>query len=735
VIISEGTAPNMGAALRRWVPVARRRLGIFLLPVVLFTVLGYVAYRHIPARYDAQAVLALDARQFQGLPSESVISPLPQESPVLRTELDIIQSRMMAQRVVDRLKEEGFPLERDVPKGNLLSQLKDLIRGFSKPAGSEVPSGQTDAAAVPTSTLVDDVLGNLNVTNDSRSYTIFISYSAGDPERAARVANAFAQAYIDYQIDIQISATTTVSRWLGSKVKSLRGELENAEKARQDFIQKSNVATFDGMTLAAQRVASLNKDLAGVHAETATAEARLDTARDLARKPGGLVLPEVLGSATIQTLRIEQARVQRRMAEIEDGGANESSELPLLRSQLTTLETQIRTETERVLEGLRNEIAIDRKREEVLKEALAIAQASMDKTGNALVQLAEFDREVSANRAIYESYLARYKQTLEQDGIANPEARVISQAQAPEWPASPRLVIWLLLGIVVGGAVGLAAAALRELTDRRIRSEADLAEATGLPVMGTVSGIPWTGGSRVGDIARNFAFLRSIAAVQAILRSSLGTRGLRTIAVTSARDREGKTTFAASLARSMASSGATVLVIDADLDDPALAEQFGVTPTGFLDEALQAVGPSREVIQSSLVSGIDIIPARRSTILPEILFDTGRFATMLNSLRTRYDVILIDTPAVMLSPVALQVTAQVDGTMMVVNKTKTPITAVTAAIQLLESSGKAPSGLVMTAFSPRRRRRPLEGGGKPVNPKQQDTTGAASLDPATALRA
>jgi len=107
VIISEGTAPNMGAALRRWVPVARRRLGIFLLPVVLFTVLGYVAYRHIPARYDAQAVLALDARQFQGLPSESVISPLPQESPVLRTELDIIQSRMMAQRVVDRLMRRG----------------------------------------------------------------------------------------------------------------------------------------------------------------------------------------------------------------------------------------------------------------------------------------------------------------------------------------------------------------------------------------------------------------------------------------------------------------------------------------------------------------------------------------------------------------------------------------------------------------------------------------------------
>lgn len=233
-----------------------------------------------------------------------------------------------------------------------------------------------------------------------------------------------------------------------------------------------------------------------------------------------------------------------------------------------------------------------------------------------------------------------------------------------------------------------------------------------------------------------FAYMRSIAAVQAVLRSSVGTRSLRTIAVTSALDREGKTTFTASLARSMAASGASVLVIDADLDDPWLAEQFGITPTAFIDEALQVVAPSRDIIHSSLVTGIDVVPARQSEILPEILFDTGRFAAMLEDMRTRYDVVLVDTPAVMHSPVALQVAAQVDGTVMVVNKTKTPITSVTDAVQLLASSGKAPSGIVVTAISGwQSRHRNVHGTDEPVSSASKGSVEDMPFEPAPAARA
>ncbi len=177
-------------------------------------------------------------RRVQALPNESAITPLPQDSPVLRSELDIISSRMMARKVIDILQAENVVVPTEFRSRTVLSSASDSVT-------REREARDVDPVARERQR-IDLLLSRLRVNNDGRSYTIFISYRAPDPIYAAKVANAFVTAYLDHQIDVQQSAARRVSEWLGEKLVTLRSNLEDAERAAEDFRQKSRLAGDPG---------------------------------------------------------------------------------------------------------------------------------------------------------------------------------------------------------------------------------------------------------------------------------------------------------------------------------------------------------------------------------------------------------------------------------------------------------------------------------------------------------
>jgi uncharacterized protein involved in exopolysaccharide biosynthesis/Mrp family chromosome partitioning ATPase len=697
VITSSEANSHPDAAVGKLLQMLWRRKVVLIIPTALGVALGAAGYAHAPSRYVSEAILALDVRQFQGLPSQAVISPLPQESPVLRTELDIIRSRTMAELVIDRLAKQGIVLSADKPQADFLQDAKSAVMQYlPRPAGPEkglIDDASTEEHRVEINTL----LSNLSVANDSHSYTIFISYADGNPTRAALVANAFASAYIDHQVDIQTTATQTVSQWLGKRVDNLRKELELSERARAEYRQEAGIVEFDGVTLQAHRVAALDGELVNNRASLAGAQARLETARKLASDPHGLTLVEVLNSSSIQTLRVEQARLERAVTTIEDGGATKSSELPSLRSQIASVKGQIADETQRVIDSLANEVEVLQTKDSSIRAALKDAQGALSMTSNALLRATELDREATANRDIYDSYLTRYKQTVEQEGIATPEARLISQAEPAGARSSPSLPLWLMVGFFGGAALGTAGMLWRQLTDKRIWSTGELETTVGIPVLGRVIS---SSRKRFGRGGRSYSgHQQSLAALQAVLRSGAATRKARTMVIASALGGEGKTMLVAGLARSMATSGSKVLAIDLNMLQPNLAAAFNMRPQIFLDEAISNDGTHRNVVLSDPESGVDIIASRQASFPPELLIDTKGFGQLMASLRQRYDVILIDTPATTQSRVALQLASQSDLALLVVNIAHTSMDAVVRAFHILSASGQPPVGLVVTTVS------------------------------------
>ena len=705
MIVSKPHANRQSWGLRDYLKCFRRRRLAVAIPALSFLALGLVLYTASPRRYVAEAVVALDVRRIQILSTEAVLSPLPQESPVLRTELDVINSRLMAERVLDRLEQQG--VAPPPPTASFLDTLRHRFRGTD--AVADVSPAGSPAATSPERRRerIDQLLDNLKVSNDGRSYTIFIVFTAASPAYAAVVANAFGEAYLDYQTDVQAAATRHASDWLGAKLSDLRRKLEVSESSVETFRRSAGMVISEGASLEAQRLNTLNTALIQARADRAAAEARLETAKGLVRSDDGLdSFAEVLRSPIIQELRAEQAKVDRQLTEYADTGAVKANEIPALRSQQASLREQIKREVDRVVASLANEIAVEQHKEDALQLAFQQAETAQSTANTAQLQLNQLDREASANRTIYESYLTRYKQTIEQDGLAVPEARLISRAEPPGVPASPRLMPFVMLSLLAGCGLGVGLALLRETFDSRIRSRRDLEDATELPVFDLIplqrrpgpmpihAAVVEQPDSPFGEAARR-------------LRSTLflapTTRRAQILALTSADAGDGKTTLCIALARSMALAGQKVILIDADLRNPTVAEQMGVTPPVSLLDLIRDGQRLDEAIASDRLSPSHFIAARPDALTAEHLLGEPGFQDLLSRLRKRYDRIIIDTGAVRASTDAAQLGALVDAVLLVTRWGRTTRSAVLSSIRHLAFRGTPVSGLILNGVSGYRR--------------------------------
>lgn len=693
---------DIGAMLRRravWLALfATTGLGV-----------GAAVYAKQPRLYRAEAVLALDVRRIQGMPIDQVVTPLPQENPVLRTELDRIGSRIMARRVLAKLAEEGvdpFPSTATgaVEESGPVATRDTEIGGATAARPPSQPPG-VSAADRMAAAREDRLRAGLKVVNDGHSYTIYIAYTAEDPAVAARVANSYAQAYLDYQDDVQMEATRRVSDWLSDRLKVLAARLERSEQGAERFRASSGLLEIDGVTLAAQRLSALNAELMAARAAHATAEARENTAARLAADSNGLdSFSEVLGSPIIQQLRASQAQFERRLRVLKDTGVAQSPEIPALQAELEAVRRQIEQEVAHILASLRNEIDAAARRVASLEEELRVAQANYGASDLARVKLDALTREANADRAVYESLLGRSKQIVDQNGLVDPGVRLISEATAPSRPFGLRLVPALALGLLGGTAGGLGLAFVLERLDDRVRSRRGIEAATGVAVLGTLPILPWRVRRRTAGLwtqpSGGHAFAEAIASLQWMLRLAPVTRRSATFVVTSALPGEGKTTVALALARSIALTGRSVVLVDADpyrqgLSRMALSRRQRSEPSSGLDAYFRGDAGIDDILARDPTTPLQVVLASgQGTDKKEQLGGAG-MRRLVEQLRERFDVVILDAPPALTTSDAAQIGSIVDAVLFLIRWQSTPQEAVLAALQKLALCGVPVPALIL----------------------------------------
>jgi Mrp family chromosome partitioning ATPase/capsular polysaccharide biosynthesis protein len=535
------------------------------------------------------------------------------------------------------------------------------------------------------------LLSRLRVNNDGRSYTIFISYRAPDPVYAARVANAFVTAYLDHQIDVQQSAARRVSEWLGEKLVSLRSDLEGAERAAEDFRQKSRLAGDPGqISFQAQRVAALNTEIVAATGAVSLAEARLRTAESLKTNNEAPALTEVLASPAIQSLRNEQARVERQLDELRSNGALKSAEIPVLTAERDALKQQVTAQVDEIIKSLSNEIKIARQRRSGLEDALTAAEADLAQANQAQVQAVQLDREANASRTVYESYLTRYKQLIEQDGIAVPEAQMISAAEPATAKASPNLANWLLLGLGLGGLVSLLATVSREAFDKIRPAQTASFILPGIPA---ATLLPLTPQLTVPMLVNRgldpaSAFGRAIKSVHDRLRFLSRGRDSLSLAIISLGDSETKALLITALAQQFAASGVAVAVIDATNQHSRLSQALGLPETG---QGTASTGRklSGATLNHDHGSGIDIIT-------PGQQVEGEWLSELIAQLRTDHKIILVDLPSVADDKRSVLLSRAADTALLVAQPDRNDQPANHALIQTMAALGRKPALAVVS---------------------------------------
>src|SRR5215469_10251188 len=316
-VLTQGESTSNG--VRDVVRFLNRHKVIILLPMVLFAGAAWLIASYTPPRFVAKAVLALDARKVQIVEHE-IVSRLPQENAALRTELDVIGSRSAADEVVDRLALTSDPEVLKESRGgslwhNLACGAERVVPSWFAWIEEICPATEAESSTMPTlsrSQVADWIVGNLRVTNDGRSLSIEVAFASGNPELAARIANAVGETYLDDQVRTKSVSTVKARDWLHEQLNQMRHDLETSIAAVDNFWRQSRLNDAKDETRPSQSLDQLNAQLVTARSDLARAEARLKTFRE----SDPATLPHAVASPTIQQLRNDLAQIDLQIAEI-----------------------------------------------------------------------------------------------------------------------------------------------------------------------------------------------------------------------------------------------------------------------------------------------------------------------------------------------------------------------------------------------------------------------------------
>ncbi len=692
----------------------RRRKFIIAIPILLGATIGWMATWNQITSYQASAVVMVDTRKVEVININSVMSHLPQDNTVLRSELDLISSRLLAGRIVDRLDLMHDPhlisdRTQAPPWVTALRYLQAALAGRFPQASHLLTAALPAPAAAPAAPTrdqtIDHLLSGLRVSNDGRSYTIVISFTSPDPSYAARVANTVAEEYLVLQTEMKSTATRQANAWLGQRLGELRQTLETSEQAVEAYRQKEGLFETEGKLIDASRLATLSQRRDEARLRRLGAEARLASAQALiSRGPTAGDVSETAGSEILRNLRQQEIDLRRKIADLASRANDRHPAMIALQNDLAVLRQRIQEEAVRTVKTLSNEVEIARAQEVSLEETLTGLKENQGKAGSGTLVLRQLVREAEANRSIYEVVLNRYKEIAEQVDLQRPDASIISPAAIPSDPAPSRRLPVIVIGGIGGALLGILLALLRERRDQPVRSVPDLERATGIPVIGLVPDIgrgwlrhPEDSISQgTGGALRDALCVTQIAIrPQARDCTKIAAPRPHVLLVTSALAHEGKTTFSIAMARMLAMDGKRVILIDADLRRPRVGAALGNKAGDGLVDLLTRNWPLEEAVCVDPKTGLHYLPAHRGIENPQAALSGDVFQQLIRDCSRLYDAIIIDTPPVMLAPDAAVVAPLADACVFMARWGRTPVESVLAGLRLLHLCKVKVSGIVL----------------------------------------
>lgn len=714
--------PEPAFDLRHLVGVLWRRKGTVFAVTFLGAALALLLTLQATPLYVAEAQLVVESQRERPVNFDEVLQGANFDFYTTQTEASVLMSRSLAGRLVDELKLTEHPAldpERAAKPGALKLDWRGLVAAavpewlkseLARGEEPQVPLTPEELARAKREAAIDEVQASIEVQANERSRVLRILYTSPDPAFSAQIANALAETYIADSVRRKFSAYGRATDWLNDQVGDLRTRLEASQAALAEHRKAIGYVNVEGQSdLLGQQLAQLSAELIKARSARGEAEARYGQVRKLIGSPEQLESSgAVLNSQLIGRLREQEAQVSRELADLSTQLGDRHPRLALKRNELNDLQGRIKTEVAKLGVNLGSELEIARTRERMLEREVAAIRAELERQNQNLVKLHALESEVRANNEVYQTILSRFKQTdVQEQALQQPDARLISAATAPRFPSYPKKALIVAVAALAFAGLGVLLVFALEYMDAGFRSLPQIEAATGAPGLGVAPKLTGMGmrnrpPAEVVLEKPHAAFSEAIRTVRTALMLSSPSRPPRTVLVSSSTPREGKTSFALSLARVAAKSGQRVIVVDCDLRRPSLHDALTAPNLKGLSEHLAGQAELEEVIEIDERSGAHFITAGHPAPQPGDLLASDRMAAALARLSAAYDLVVLDTAPVLAVSDALPLMRRVDKAVYLVRWGETRREAALAGLRMLADAGADLAGVVLTMVDVRK---------------------------------
>ncbi len=712
--------PEESSDLDRMLAAARRQLRLLIGCCLLSLVLGVVYVANTVPSFTAEAALLIDYRRLRALHDGPDVAGLDHSGAQVDSQVELLRSNRIAFAVIDKLQLQNDP-EFGKPSSGLVAWLRAALHGGGDRVIEE--NGTSSAERQQRLSALGRFRANLDVRRVQRTMVLEIRFKSIDAAKAARIANAVADAYLTDQLNSKYEATQRATTWLLDRLAELKQQVLTSDLAIQKFRADNGLISTGGRLLGDQQLGEVNTQLVAASAETAKAEARYARIKAIIdERKTDAVVTEAIGNTTIDQLRMKFLAAAKRESDLAPKLGPTHAAVAGARMEMRQYERLMFDELGRIAEGYLSDVVIARTKEKSLRNSLKKLVGGNATANETAVALRELEREAETYRTLYQSFLQRYQEAVQHQSFPITEARVVSSALVPSVPSHPKKTLVLALALMIGGAVGAMLGALRELRDRAFRTEEQVRDELGQELLGMLPLVdepkaardrwdallpelpkpPPTEGKAEGEHTdrprllppapgmMRYALDHPLSNYAEILRGiklaadlTLAGHTPRVIGAVSVLPSEGKSTVAKNLASLLAHQGARTLLVDADLRNPGLTRAVAPDAEAGLVQAVLEGAPIQDLVHCESDSNLAVLPVVLQRRLPhaaEFLASAG-MRTVLRQARQAYDWIVLDLPP--LGPVvdARAIVGQIDAFVLVVEWGRTTRRLVRATLE------------------------------------------------------
>lgn len=686
-----------------WMSIWRRKWAVIAMVLAVTMIAGLYAMSLTPI-YRAASSLLIDDKSAKVLSIEQIYGVEGGGAEYMQTQIELLQSRALAERVVRKLSLAEHPLF-DPRQQAEPSKLSQLLGGFDISSILPITLPKDLAAADETSEeqIVEQVtsalMSSIGVMPKGKSQVILVQVDLADPVLAAQIANALAEGYIESQLEGNMEMSMNASNWMNGRLGELQQKLKDSENKLQRFREAENLVDVQGVTTISAAELSATGDRM-IDARRARAEAESQYRQVQAMKGAGwekvATVPAVLGNPLIQQFRTAEAKAQARVDEVSRRYGKRHPEMIAANTELAAAQAALKAQVEQVVAGIESSYQLAVANEGSLRSSFEAKKGQIQDISRKEFQLRELEREVEANRSLYDTFMTRLKETTATADLESVNARIVDRAVTPKIPVKPQKSVIVAVAGLLGLFIAVGLCLLLESLNNTFKAPEQVESKLNLPVFGI---LPKVAKLERKDLAHLFTsdkhktFSESIRTIRTGMALASISHPHKVIVVTSSVPGEGKSTVSANIAYAFGQME-KVLLIDADLRRPTMARNFDF-PVGAMGLANLIAGNAtlEDVIRE--VDGIHMMCAGTVPPNPLEMLSSPRFTKLIEALRSKFDRIIIDSPPTQAVSDAIVLGTQADSLIYVIKSAATPIPLVERGIGQLLQSNAPVNGIVL----------------------------------------